>query len=249
MGGQPGTPFMTPEHLQACSGAPTAASDVFRMRGPRVLRRDRVNLPFRTRATTSTICGVCGLPHTSPRSGVQTCQLVSWPSSRGLHAQPRGAIEMVGLCRMPWRASDGCLHPGHGSKQSGHVDRARDRRGYALGAVLSPFTSPRLAKWFQRDAAEVAATILDAVEESVGSTPRRTPSVCHALGDFRHYDSWPSGPVRATALVRSLNRSLMSKPCSPSRPNWVCRSLPPLCWFHTRTRHRARLLCRSLAKH
>lgn len=30
MGGQPGTPsFMTPEHLQAYSGAPTAASDVF----------------------------------------------------------------------------------------------------------------------------------------------------------------------------------------------------------------------------
>ena len=62
--------------------------------------------------------------------------------------------------------------------------------GYALGAVLSPFTSPRLANGFKRDAAEVAATILDAGGECWFDATTYALGMPRA-GDFRHYDSWP----------------------------------------------------------
>lgn len=67
--------------------------------------------------------------------------------------------------------------------------------GYALGAVLSPFTSPRLANGFKRDAAEVAATILDAGGECWFDATTYALGMPRA-GDFRHYDSWPlwTGP-------------------------------------------------------
>lgn len=65
--------------------------------------------------------------------------------------------------------------------------------GYAIGAMISPFASPRLSNGFKRAAADVALSI----RENGGEL--WFDSMTYALGmpragDFRHYDGWPLWP-------------------------------------------------------
>ena len=63
------------------------------------------------------------------------------------------------------------------------------RGGYATGAYLSPFTSPRLANGFKRSAQNTSELIREAGGEFWFDPMTYALSMPRA-GDFRHYDTW-----------------------------------------------------------
>lgn len=79
--------------------------------------------------------------------------------------------------------------------------------GYATGAHLSPFTSPRLANGFKRSALDTSDQIRAAGGEFWFDPMTYALSMPRA-GDFRHYDTWDLwGGTRGNLTTRSARRN------------------------------------------